>query len=40
MLVLQGLLDDSIHLHRTNFEFNRLYGGTYKPVIIGVNTDQ
>ena len=37
MLVLQGFLDDSLHLHRTNF--NKLSGAACKSVIIGVNTD-
>ena len=37
MLVLQGFLDDSLHLHYTNF--NKLSGAASKSVIIGVNTN-
>ena len=36
-MVLQGFLDDSLHLHRTNF--NKLSGAAFKSVIVGVNAD-
>ena len=37
MLVLQGFLDVSLHLHLTNF--NKLSGAAAKSVIIGANID-
>ena len=37
MLALQGFLDDSLHLHRKNF--NKLSGAAFKSVIFGVNTN-